>query len=72
MKSAIQKENVLPNEMVRDVLVANPQSGKSEEIINQLNQRTISMPDSMMAEILDGRLQTSSKDNLESIELFIL
>jgi len=66
MKSAIQKENVLPNEMVRDVLVANPQSGKSEEIINQLNQRTISMPDSMMAEILDGRLQTSSKDNLES------
>jgi len=65
MKSAIYKENVLPNTMLRDVLVANPHSAKSSEIIERVNERIESMPEEMMYEILEGR---NFKGNLEILE----
>ena len=55
MKSAIYKENVLPNAMIRDVLVANPQSAKSSEILDKVNERMDPMPEEMMDEILEGQ-----------------
>ncbi len=66
MKSAIEKESVLPNEMIRDILVANPQAAKTDEVLNTLNDRFIPMPDSLMAEILDGKDQLSPKEVLEA------
>jgi len=54
MKSSIEKEEVLPNVMIRDIMVANPQSAKSEELLNTLDQRIDPMPDSMWVEILQG------------------
>ena len=65
MKSAIFKENVLPNAMVRDVLVANPQSAKSSEIIEKVNDRIDPMPEEMMDEILENLF---IKGNLEILQ----
>jgi len=65
MKSAIAKEEVLPNAMIRDILVANPQSAKSNAILDELNNRFVQMPEPMMDEILAGQTQISAKETLE-------
>lgn len=64
MNSAIYKENVLPNAMLRDVLVANPQSAKSPIVLQTIDERTVSMPEYMMDEILQGATIEGGKDVL--------
>ncbi|MEI6062585.1 MAG: hypothetical protein WCR72_17920, partial [Bacteroidota bacterium] len=54
MKSVVEKENVLNNAMVRDVFVANPQSAKSAELMQKLDERWEPMPDYMKDEIAEG------------------
>ena len=65
MKSAINKENVLPNAMIRDVLVANPQSAKSTEILDRINERIDPMTEEMIGEILEGRNVEGALEILE-------
>jgi hypothetical protein len=65
MKSAIAKDDVLPNSMIRDVLVVNPQSAKSQEIVDMLDERIVPMDDYMMDEIMQGVNTYGAKELLE-------
>lgn len=66
MQSVIEKENVLNNALLRDVLVANSQSAKSEVLMEAINQRWEPMPDYMKDEILEGSTIVSEKEKLEA------
>jgi len=66
LKTMISKEDVLDNAMIRDVLVANPQSAKSEAIMNMLEYRTVPMPDYMMEQILAGEDTVGAKESLQA------
>jgi hypothetical protein len=64
IKSSIEKEEVLPNVMIRDIMVANPQSPKSEELLDAIDQRSDPMPDSMWVEILQGMETVGSMEHI--------
>jgi hypothetical protein len=64
--TAIQKEDVLPGAMVRDIMVANPHTAKSNILMDRLAQRWDPLPDYMLAQILQGRSITSLKEETES------
>jgi hypothetical protein len=65
LKSAIYKEDVFPAAMVRDVLVANPQSAKSYDIIESLDSRWDQIPEWMMDQIMEGVDITGAKEAIE-------
>ncbi|MBE9492321.1 MAG: T9SS type A sorting domain-containing protein, partial [Bacteroidetes bacterium] len=62
----IEQETVLPNAMVRDVMVANPHTAKSQVLLDMLDERFDPMPDYMKAQILAGRSIQNLKQELES------
>ena len=64
--AAIGKEDVLPGAMLRDVMVANPQTAKSDRLMDKLDARLDPLPDYMKAQILEGRNITSLKEEMES------
>jgi len=66
VESAILKEDVLPNALLRDIMVANAHSSKSELLMNTLDTRWDPMPDYMKAQILQGRSLVSLKEETES------
>ncbi|PIY33089.1 MAG: hypothetical protein COZ08_05820, partial [Bacteroidetes bacterium CG_4_10_14_3_um_filter_42_6] len=63
---AIIKEDVLPNAMLRDIMVANAHSAKSEALMSTLDNRYDPMPDYMKAQVLQGRSIVSLKEEAES------
>lgn len=67
MEEMILKENVLAEAMVRDIMVANPQSAKSGEVMTSLDDRFTPLPDYMISDIEQGKTVTSAKETLESM-----
>jgi hypothetical protein len=63
---AIVKEDVLPNALLRDIMVANVHSAKSEILMNTLDSRANPMPDYMKAQVLQGRSLVSLKEETEA------
>ena len=66
MIATIQKEEVLPNAMVRDVLIENPQAAKSKKVQDALDLRNDQMPQYMRMQINLGGDTLSPKEILES------
>jgi hypothetical protein len=66
LNSAIEKEEVLNNALLRDIMVSNPHSAKRDSLIQKLDQRVVPMPDSMKAEIMEGMTYLSTREMLES------
>ena len=52
--------------MITDVLVANPQSAKSDKIMNTVDERSNPLTDDQLADIGQGRFITGAKESLES------
>ena len=63
---AIIKEEVLTNPMIRDIMVSNGHSGKSEVLLSAIDNRIIPMPDYMFNEILASSDSISLKELLEA------
>ena len=55
MATAIEKESVLADAMIRDVMVANPESAKDDVLLQKLEERTNPLPEYMLGQILQGR-----------------
>ncbi len=66
VSTAIEKEDVLPGAMIRDIMVANPKAAKSEALMSKLDERRDPLPEYMKAQILAGRSIVSIREEAES------
>jgi hypothetical protein len=66
VKTSIQKEEVLSNDLIKNIMVANPQSAKNDDLIEELSNRSVPMPDSMLLEILNGKDTVGELEVLKS------
>lgn len=73
LSAAIDKEDVLNEAMIRDVMVSNPHAAKSPELMDLVGNRENQLPEFMMAQIEEGFNILSAKESLElQISLFRL
>lgn len=63
---ATEKEDVLTDVLIRDVLVANPQAAKSDEVLEAIENRSAAMPQYMKDQIAAGASLVSEKEELEA------
>jgi hypothetical protein len=70
MIEAIDKEDVLNEVMVTDVLVSNPQSAKSTAVMEELDSRMNPLPDYMLDEIKEGKDTLGLKELMESAKSY--
>lgn len=66
LKTAIYKEDVLINAMIRDILLASPQSAKNDEILKAIDERFDPMPQWMIDQVLEGVNILSAKEAVEA------
>jgi hypothetical protein len=66
MIEAVGKEDVLLPGMITDVLVSNPQSAKSENVMTAVDERANPLSDDQLADIGEGRYIIGAKEVLET------
>lgn len=67
IKKSIEREDVITNSMLRDVMIANPHTAKSHEILNFIETRIDPMPEYMVDEIMEGQFVQSEREQKEAI-----
>jgi hypothetical protein len=65
MTFAVEREELLPPYMLRDILVANPHSAKSDSVFNALENRFVQLNDTLMGEIMANYEIVDSKEQTE-------
>ena len=70
MISAIEKENVLTEPIITEILIANPQSAKSDSIQQALDNRFNQLSDDQRTDIDQGWFVSGAKESLESNLVF--
>jgi len=66
LRSSVEKEEVLSNAMITDIMVANPQSAKNDNILTALDERFVPLSDSMWVEILKGVDTVADREQIEA------
>jgi len=66
IEEAMNKESVISNTMLRDIMVANAHSAKDDDLLENLDYRATPMPDYMKAEIWQGKGFISALEVLKS------
>ena len=64
--TAVERNAALPNAMLRDVLVSNPQAGKSEEVMTGLADRPQQLPEYMLWQVEESSAGVSPLENLRA------
>ena len=65
LKEIAGKEEGFTDLMIRDILYANPQAAKSEEVKKELDERANPLPQWMIEQIESGKTKLSAKEYLE-------
>jgi len=66
MVAALKQESVLTSDMITSILSENPQSAKSDTILQTIESRLNQLTDDQKAEIMLGLFITGAKESLES------
>jgi len=66
LKATVQKPAPMPNAMLRDVLVANPQAGKAAEVMEAVDMLPTPMDEHMLEQIEVASYSLSPKERKES------
>jgi type IX secretion system substrate protein len=66
MIAAAEKEDVLPNSIITEVLSANPQSAKSDNVLLKLDERTQPLNNNQLAQIHSNDTIIGNKELLET------
>ena len=67
ISNAIDKEDVLNNTMIYEVMTSNPKSARSQKLIEKLDERQNPMPGYLKAGIINASAITTERDSLEGL-----
>ena len=67
VSSAIEKEDVLNNTMIYEVMTSNPKSARSQELMEKLDERQTPMPDYLKEGIVNASAIITERDSLEGL-----
>ncbi len=63
---SIEKETVLPNPFLRDIISANPHAARKERHMEQIDERNVNMPEYMKEQIRESKYNLDILDLLKS------